>query len=142
MTTETAIPSLEELRLRLAGGVFEPGQEPYEDARTLFNSMLDRRPRAVARCAAPDDVIAALAWARQAKLEVSVRAGGHSVTGASVRDGGLVLDVRPMRDIQVEPARRRARVGAGATWADLDRATQRHGLATTGGASRPPASRA
>jgi FAD/FMN-containing dehydrogenase len=87
----------------------------------------------VARCAAPDDVAAALAFARRHELPVAVRAGGHSVAGLSLVDDGLVIDVRGMADIRVDPERRVARVGAGATWSALDRATQAHGLATTGG---------
>jgi FAD/FMN-containing dehydrogenase len=126
-------PAADELRLRLAGGLHEPGDPAYEDACTLFNAMIERRPRYVARCAAPDDVVAALAFARDGRLEVTVRAGGHSVAGASLCDDGLVLDVRPMNDVEVDPVRRVARVGGGATWAQVDRATQAHGLATTGG---------
>jgi hypothetical protein len=133
MTTETRSASLHDLRLGLAGDLYGPGDEAYEDACTLFNSMIEHRPIAVARCRAPDDVIGALAAARRQGLNVSVRAGGHSVTGACVRDGGLVLDVRAMNEIEVDPERCVARVGAGATWGALDRATQVHGLATTGG---------
>jgi FAD/FMN-containing dehydrogenase len=124
---------LSELRFRLRGGLHEPGEPEYADACELFNSMIVRRPRLVARCAAPDDVIASLAFAREHELEVAVRAGGHSVTGRSLCDDGLVLDLRCMRDIDVDLERRVARVGGGATWADVDRLTQVHGLATTGG---------
>jgi hypothetical protein len=119
--------------MRLAGDVHEPGSDVYEDACTLFNSMIERRPLAVARCAAPDDVVAALAFAREHDLPISVRAGGHSVAGLSLNDGGLVLDLRPMSEVEVDPVGRRARVGGGATWGQVDRATQKHGLATTGG---------
>jgi FAD binding domain/Berberine and berberine like len=125
--------ALSELHFRLRSGLYELGDPEYEDACTLFNSMIERRPRLVARCAAPDDVIAALAFARHHGLEVAVRAGGHSVAGRSLCDDGLVLDVRCMRDVDVDPERRLVRVGGGATWADVDRATQAHGLATTGG---------
>jgi FAD/FMN-containing dehydrogenase len=125
--------TLDELRFRLGGGLYEPGDEQYEDACTLFNAMIERRPRLVARCAAPDDVITALAFAREHGLDVAVRAGGHSVAGLSLCDGGLVLDVRAMNDVDVDPDRRIARVGGGATWAELDKASQEHGLATTGG---------
>jgi FAD/FMN-containing dehydrogenase len=132
MNTGTDTP-LDELHLRLRGGLYAPGDPEYADACTLFNSMIERRPRLVARCAAPDDVIAALVFARDQGLEVAVRAGGHSVTGRSLCDDGLVLDVRGMCDVAVHPDRRVATVGGGATWADVDRATQVHGLATTGG---------
>lgn len=105
----------------------------YDDARTLFNSMIDRRPAVIAECATPADVIEALAHARANGYEVAVRAGGHSVAGMSTNDGGLVIDVRPMKAIDIDVGRRVARVGAGVTWGELDRAAQEHGLATTGG---------
>ncbi|HET8758463.1 MAG TPA: FAD-binding oxidoreductase [Solirubrobacteraceae bacterium] len=128
--TDTA---LGELRFRLAGGLYEAGDPEYDDACTLFNAMIEKRPLLVARCSAPDDVVAALAFARDHDLDVAVRGGGHSVTGLSLVDDGLVLDVRGMDDVDVDPARRVARVGGGATWGAVDRATQQHGLATTGG---------
>ena len=128
-----AEPSAEELGFRLRGGLYEPGDAEYEDACTLFNSMIERRPRLVARCSAPEDVVAALAFGRERGLPIAVRGGGHSVTGRSLCDDGLVLDLRGMRDVEVDPLRRVARVGGGATWADVDRATGAHGLATTGG---------
>jgi FAD/FMN-containing dehydrogenase len=130
-------PSLDlakrELGFRLRGALHEPGDPGYADTCTLFNSMIERRPRLVARCAAPDDVIASIAFARDHSLKVAVRAGGHSVIGRSLCDDGLVLDLRGMRDVDVDPQRRVARIGGGATWAEVDRATQAHGLATTGG---------
>ena len=132
-STSTLTASVDELRFRLHGGLHEPGDSYYEDSRTLFNTMINRRPRYVAECLAVDDVVAALAFARGHDLPVAVRAGGHSVAGLSLCDDGLVLDVRGMADIDVDPGRRIARVGGGARWADLDRATQAHGLATTGG---------
>ena len=105
----------------------------YDQYRALFNGMIDRRPGLIARCGTPGDVAAILQRARAAGHEVAVRAGGHSVAGLSGNDGGVVIDVRPMKSIQVDPKARRARVGAGVTWGEFDRATQRHGLATTGG---------
>jgi FAD/FMN-containing dehydrogenase len=123
----------DELRFRLRGGLSEPGDPAYEDACTLFNAMVGKRPRLVAHCAAPDDVAAALRYAREEGLAVAVRSGGHSVTGMSLAEGGLVIDARPMNDITIDPERRRARVGGGATWAQFDRAAQPYGLATTGG---------
>ena len=95
--------------------------------------MIDRRPRLVVECVVVDDVTAALAFARDNCLPVAVRSGGHSVAGLSLCDDGVVLDVRGLRTVQVDAQRRVARVGGGATAADLDRATQAHGLATTGG---------
>jgi FAD/FMN-containing dehydrogenase len=133
MTTTTLLPSLDELRLRLQGGVHEPGDEFYEDTCTLFNVMVDRRPKIVVECIAADDVVAALTFARLHGLPVAVRAGGHSVAGLSLCDDGVVLDVRGMADIEVDTDRRVVRVGGGAVWSAVDRATQAHGLATTGG---------
>ncbi len=124
---------VDELRLRLRGGVHLPGEAEYADTCELFNTMIVRQPALVARCAAPDDVIAALDIAHRHDLPVAVRAGGHSVAGLSLCDDGIVLDVRAMDDVDVDPDRRIARVGGGATWAQVDTATQRHGLATTGG---------
>src|SRR3954462_14074286 len=105
----------------------------YDEARTLFNATIDRRPAVIAQCATPGDVRDALELARTSGFDVAVRAGGHSVSGLSTNDGGIVIDVRPMKEISVDPAARTARVGAGVTWGELDRATQEHGLATTGG---------
>ena len=131
---ETSITSsVDELRFRLQGGVHEPGDGSYEDTCTLFNTMIDRRPLLVAECVAVEDVVAALAFARDRDLPIAVRAGGHSVAGLSLCDDGVVLDVRGMADIDVDADRRILRVGGGAIWADVDRATQAHGLATTGG---------
>src|SRR5215210_3327680 len=110
----------------------EPGTPAYEDACVLFNAMIGTRPRFVARCSDPGDVAAALAFAAERGLEVSVRAGGHAVSGKALCEG-VVLDVRGMDFVEVDPARRVVRVGGGATWAQVDRATQAHGLATTGG---------
>jgi FAD/FMN-containing dehydrogenase len=113
--------------------VYEPGEPEYDEARTLFNAMIERRPALVARCQSPEDVSDALALARRRDLRVAVRAGGHSVAGLSLVDDGVVIDVRGMSAIRVDAERRVARVGAGVRWAELDRATQEHGLATTGG---------
>jgi FAD/FMN-containing dehydrogenase len=129
----TITSSIDELRFRLQGGLHEPGDASYEDTCTLFNTMIERRPRVVAECVAVDDVVAALAFARDHDLPIAVRAGGHSVAGLSLCDDGVVLDVRGMADIDVDAERGVARIGGGAIWADVDRATQAHGLATTGG---------
>lgn len=105
----------------------------YDEARTVFNAMIDRRPAVIAQCESPADVVEALSLAQREHYELAVRSGGHSVAGMSVNDGGLVVDVRPMKQIDVDPDLRQARVGAGATWGEFDRAAQEHGLATTGG---------
>ena len=113
--------------------LYEHGDPEYADTTTLNNSMIERRPAVVARCASPADVADAIAYARGEGLPLAVRAGGHSVAGLSLVDDGLVIDVRDMCAVDVDPGRRIARVGAGATWSQFDRATQPHGLATTGG---------
>jgi FAD/FMN-containing dehydrogenase len=133
MSHITFTSGVDELRFRLLGGVHEPGDAYYEDTCTLFNTMIARRPRLVVECIAVEDVVVALAFARDHALPIAVRAGGHSVAGLSLSDGGVVLDVRGMADIDVDADRQIVRVGGGAIWADVDRATQAHGLAATGG---------
>jgi FAD/FMN-containing dehydrogenase len=125
--------ALNKLDDALRGRVLRPNTPDYDEARTLFNSMIDKRPALIAQCASPDDVTTALRFGRDADLEIAVRGGGHSVAGVSLCDGGLVIDTRPMNAIDVDPVARTAVVGAGCTWAELDRATQAHGLATVGG---------
>ena len=110
-----------------------PEDAGYDEARTIFNGMIDRHPAVIARCSKPDDVSEALRYAREHSLRVAVRAGGHSVAGMSLNDDGLVIDVRPMKEAVVDPEARTIRAGAGLTWAEFDHATQQYGLATTGG---------
>ena len=126
-------PALYQLRHALRGNVFDPGEPEYEDACALFNGMIEKRPRHVARCSHPHQVSAALAFARTRDLPIAVRGGGHSVAGLSLVDDGLVIDVRGLDEIVVDPVRRIVRVGGGQTWAAVDRATQEHGLAAVGG---------
>ena len=115
------------------GRLIEPQDEGYDEARTLFNAMVDRRPALIAQCAGVDDVAAAIHFARDSALPLAVRSGGHSVAGASMCDDGVVIDVRPLKDIEIDAEHRIGRVGAGCTWGEFDRAAQKHGLATTGG---------
>ncbi|MGZ8676402.1 MAG: FAD-binding oxidoreductase [Solirubrobacterales bacterium] len=122
-----------DLRDRFRGDVFEPDDAGYEDVRSIFNSMIDRRPALIAQCRDADDVAGALSFARERGLEVAIRSGGHSVTGASLTDGGLVVDMRRMNAVSVDPGGRTATVQGGAVWADFDRATQPHNLIATGG---------
>jgi FAD/FMN-containing dehydrogenase len=129
-TVEQAVRGVER---SFAGTILRPGDAAYDEARTLFNSMIDKRPALIAQCATPRDVAAALRLGREQGLDIAVRSGGHSVAGMSLCDGGLVIDVRPMNQVEVDPHRRTARVGGGATWSQVDRATEEHGLATTGG---------
>ena len=129
-TVEQAVRGVER---SFAGTILRPGDAAYDEARTLFNSMIDKRPALIAQCATPLDVVAALRLGREQGLDIAVRSGGHSVAGMSLCDGGLVIDVRPMNQVEVDPHCRTARVGGGATWSQVDRATEEHGLATTGG---------
>jgi len=117
----------------LDGHVIRPGDEAYDEARGLWNGMIDRRPEAVVRCASASDVARTLRFARAEGLPVAVRGGGHGVAGRASVEGGVVIDLSSMRDVTVDVEARTARVEAGATWADVDRVTQAHGLATTGG---------
>lgn len=125
--------ALEELAVAFDGRIVLPDDEGYDDARTIYNAMIDKRPAAIAQCDSVDDVRSALAFARSSGIEVAVRSGGHSVAGASLVDGGLVIDMRRMNSVTVDPGARTAIVGGGATWSDVDKATQPHGLAMTGG---------
>src|SRR5215216_8178799 len=115
------------------GPVFRPDDVGYDDARTIFNSMIDKRPAYIAQCADAEDVVSALAFGRQRGLPISVRSGGHSVAGNSLVEDGLVVDMRNMSAVSVDPDAGTATVGGGATWSHFDRAAEPHGLATTGG---------
>ena len=127
------VAALGRLRSALNGSVLVPGQEGYEAARTVFNAMIDARPAVIAQCTNVGDVRAAIATGARPALATAVRSGGHSVAGMSTVDDGLVIDLRNMKDITVDPETRTAKCGPGLTWAEFDRATQQHGLATTGG---------
>jgi FAD/FMN-containing dehydrogenase len=122
-----------QLGRRFQGQVLLPGQGGYDQARRVWNAMVDRRPAVIVRCASPADVAAGVRFGRARGLEVGVRGGGHSVLGLSVPEGGLMLDLSPLGAVGVDPDRRRAWVQGGALLGALDRATQRFGLATTAG---------
>jgi len=115
------------------GRVVEPGDADYDAARAVFNGAVDARPAAVACATDAEDVAAAVRGARAAGMPFTIRAGGHSITGRSVRDGALCIDLRAMRAIRVDPERALVRVGAGALLGELDVATQEHGLAVPAG---------
>jgi len=121
------------LRRSVRGDVVLPGDVAYDQARKVWNGMVDRHPAAVVYCAGSDDVIAAVNFARSQSLLVAVRAGGHNIGGASVCDGGLVIDLSRMKQIEIDPVRRTARAQAGLNLGEFDAATQAHGLATTMG---------
>jgi FAD/FMN-containing dehydrogenase len=125
--------TLAELRQGHRGPVIAVDDAGYDPARLTFNGMIDRRPELIARSLDVDDVIAAVTFAADADLPIAVRGGGHSVAGHCIGDGGLVVDLRLMRSVTVDPDGRMATCGGGALWEDLDPPCQRHGLATPGG---------
>jgi len=125
--------AIKQFRASLRGEILRPGDDGYNTARTIWNAMIDKRPALIARCAGVADVIAVVKFAWANDLLLSVRAGGHGVAGKSMCDGGLTLDLSPMKGIRVDPARQTARAEGGVTWGDFDRETQAFGLATTGG---------
>jgi FAD/FMN-containing dehydrogenase len=121
------------LKTALRGEVILPGDANYDTARRVWNGNVDRRPALIARCHSPGDVQNAVNFARNHDLLLSVRGGGHSAPGYGVNDGGMVLDLTPMKAIAVDAGRRTARAEGGGLWREFDAATQAHGLATTGG---------
>ena len=130
MVVETGI---EQFAGSLRGQLIQPTDADYEEARHVFNAMIDRRPRFVVRCTDVADVIACVNFARQEGLVLSVRGGGHNVAGFGTNDDGLVIDLSRMRGIRVNPEKRTVRTEGGCTWGDLDHATHAFGLATPGG---------
>lgn len=122
-----------ELSSLLRGDVITRDHPDYDTARRVWNGAIDRYPAVIARCADTADVVAAVVTARKHGIEIAIRGGGHQVAGSGVIDDGLVIDLAVMNDVHVDPDLRTAKVSAGARWADVDRATQLFGLATTGG---------
>ncbi|MDP9300738.1 MAG: FAD-binding oxidoreductase [Actinomycetota bacterium] len=125
--------SIDELRTQVRGDVISSDDEAYEEARHVYNAMIDRRPAMIVRPANVGDVIAAVNLARENELDLAIRGGGHSVPGFGTCDGGIVIDLSGMRGIRVDPATSTARAEGGATWGDFNAATYPFGLATTGG---------
>jgi FAD/FMN-containing dehydrogenase len=123
----------EKLAANLRGWLLRPGVEGFDAARRVWNAMIDRTPALIARCAGAADVVRCVNFARYHGLPLSVRGGGHNVSGNAVCHGGLMIDLSPMRGIRVQPQREIARADAGCTWRDFDAETQAFGLATTGG---------
>ncbi len=121
------------LYARLHGELIFPGMANYDAARAVWNGMIDKRPALIVRCADESDVVTAVNFAREHNMLLAVRGGGHNVAGSAVCDGGLVIDLSPMRRIDVDPVSRTARAQGGVTWGELDRETQKFGLAAPGG---------
>jgi FAD/FMN-containing dehydrogenase len=130
MLNEAAIAAF---RSSLRGELIEPGDSSYEAARKVYNAMIERRPRLIARCADVADVMAAVKFAREQRLLVAIRGGGHNAGGLGVCDGGLVIDLSPMSHVHVDPKKKTVMVGAGALWRDVDHATHAFGLAVPSG---------
>ena len=131
MPTRTS--ELDDLRAALTGRLVGPGDADYDTTRSVWNGGIDRRPAVVARCADPADVATTIRFARDAGLDLTVRGGGHSFGGDAVSDDGVMIHLGDLNAVSVDPVGRTARCGGGTTWAQLDAATQAHGLATPGG---------
>jgi FAD/FMN-containing dehydrogenase len=138
ITTEGSDKILEEVAVQnfadsLRGRLVRAGDDGYDEARKVWNGMINRRPALIARCAGAADVIAAVRFARTHGILVSVKGGGHNITGNAVCEGGLMIDLSPMKAVRVDPVERTARAEAGLTWGEYNRETQAFGLASTGG---------
>lgn len=131
--TSSLVDTVIELASTFSGQLLQPTDAGYEEARKVHNGLVDKRPALIARCRGVADVVDAVNLARKLGLEVAVRGGGHNVAGRATVDGGVMIDLSPMKGISVDTTARTARVQGGATWAELNRETQLHGLAVTGG---------
>lgn len=130
----TSMTEFKALQAAFAGQFILPSDPEYDRARQVHNGMIDRRPALIAACNGSADIVDALGFATGQGMEIAVRGGGHNVGGRAVCDDGIMIDLSGMKGIWVDPAARRARAEAGVTWGEFNRATQLHGLATTGGA--------
>ncbi|MBW3554094.1 MAG: FAD-binding oxidoreductase [Gemmatimonadetes bacterium] len=133
MTAIAIADVLPELSRRFSGQLLRSVDAEYDEARRVHNGLIDKRPAVIARCRGVADIGEAIRFARRHGLEIAVRGGGHNVAGRSTVEGGLMIDLSPMRRVVIDPDGRVGVADGGATWADFDRATQEHGLATTGG---------
>ena len=122
-----------DLKANMRGQLLRPGDDGYDDARKLWNGMIDRKPALIARCAGTADVVSAVRFARQHNLLISVRGGGHNPAGYALCEGGLMIDLSPMKGVRVDPVNRTATAQGGVLWKEFDQETQAFGLATTGG---------
>ena len=125
--------AVEDFKSSLRGRLLRTGDEGYDEARKVWNGMIDKRPAAIAQCSGMADVINSVDFARANNLLVSVRGGGHNIPGSSVCDGGIMIDLAGMKSVRVDPASRTARAEPGVNWAEFDHETQAFGLATPGG---------
>jgi FAD/FMN-containing dehydrogenase len=118
------------LRAQMRGELIQPGDETYDETRKVWNGMIDKKPALIARCASVDDVVASVNFARENGILLAVRGGGHNVAGTAIADGGLVVDLSPMKGVRVDPERHTVRAEGGVTIGELDEETQKFGLAT------------
>ena len=125
--------AVDALRAKVRGEVIAPRDAEYDEARKVYNGMIDKRPAAVVRCTGAADAVAAIAVARDEGLDLSVRGGGHSAPGFGTNDGGIVIDLSPLQDVVVDTAAQTVRAGGGCTWRVFNEGTNAYGLATTGG---------
>src|SRR5437762_3286624 len=134
MTSVTSVAKAAiELSGTFSGQLLKPPDTGYDEARRVHNGLVDKRPALIARCRSAADIAASVAFARDNGFDLSVRGGGHNVAGICLVDGGVVVDLSPLREIDVDPEWRTVRAGPGLTWGELNDATQQHGLAVTGG---------
>src|SRR4051812_24015146 len=133
--TDTGIDttSIDELAARLKGTVSRPGDADYDEARAVYNAMIDRRPALIVRVAGVDDVVAAVNYGRDHHLDIAIRGGGHNGAGLGTVDDGLVIDLAALNSVAVDAANRTVQISGGALLGDVDAATNAHGLATPAG---------
>src|SRR5499427_5365651 len=122
-----------ELAATFSGRLLRPSDPGYEEARRVHNGLIDKRPALIARCHGVADVVGTVALAHKLGLGATVRGGGHNVAGRATIDGGIMIDLAPMKGIHVDPKSRTVRAQGGVSWGELNRETQLHGLAVTGG---------
>ena len=128
-----SVTTVDAFRNQLQGVALAPDDPGNDDARRVWNAMVDKRPALIARCASANDIAAAVRFARERDLTISIRGGGHNVAGLAVSDGGLMIDCAPMKGIVIDPEARTARAEPGVLWGEFDQATEAHALATVGG---------
>jgi FAD/FMN-containing dehydrogenase len=133
MSAPSVADAARELAGTFSGQLLQPGDAGYEEARRVHNGLVDKRPALIARCRGVADVVDSVKLGRKLGLEVAVRGGGHNVAGRATVDNGLMIDLAPMKGIHIDSNRKTVRAQGGVTWAELNRETQLHGLAVTGG---------